>query len=115
VKGHVAPCREIYAPSLIRDLDNAQTMICEQRNFWIGGFKHNVKHMNQYRFTFFFYIIFSYFNEIKEVGLLNIANTNDVYKPSKRLFTAMFSSEEDNMEEEIITKKAENKKVKKNN
>ncbi len=46
VKGHVARCREIYSPNLIRDLDNAQTMICEQRNFWISGYKHNVKHMN---------------------------------------------------------------------
>ena len=53
VKGHIKQCRDVYSPNLIRDLDDTQTMICEQRNFWISGFKHNVKHMNQYRFIFF--------------------------------------------------------------
>ena len=110
VKGHVARCREIYPPNLIRELDNAQTMICEQRNFWISGYKHNVKHMNQYRFHFF-YIIFTYFNEIKEEGLLNIANTNDVYKPSKRLFTAISNSDDDNTKNDNQMKPA-NKKLK---
>ena len=89
-------------------------MICEHRNFWIGGYKHNFKHMNQYRFIFFFYIIFSYFNVIKEFGLLNIANTNDAYKQSKRLFTAMYSSEEDNVDEDFILNQPASKKGKTN-
>jgi hypothetical protein len=49
-------------------------MICGQRNFWISGYKHTVKQMNQYRFHFF-YIIFKYFNEIKEESFLNILMT----------------------------------------
>jgi hypothetical protein len=71
--------------------------------------------MNQNRFIFFFYIIFSYFNEIKEVGLLNKANINDVYKQSKRLFTAKYSSEEDNVDEDFVLNPPANKKGKTNN
>jgi hypothetical protein len=71
--------------------------------------------MNQYRFIFFFYIIFSYFNEIKEVGLLNKANINDVYKQSKRLFTAKYCSEEDNVGVDFVLNPPANKKGKTNN
>lgn len=98
VQGHVAVCKENYSPKLYSDLDTAKTMVCEQRNFWVSGFKHNVKHMNEFRFIFFLFIIFDYFNEVKCVGLINIANTNDVYKPSKRLITAIESSDEENSE-----------------
>ena len=97
VQGHVKACRDVFAPALIKDLDDAQTMICEQRNFWISGFKHNVKHMNQYRFEFFLYVIFSHFNQVKCDGLINIGNTNDVYKPSKKLTTLVESSGEEDL------------------
>lgn len=107
MQGHVKACREVFSPDLIRDLDDAQTMICEQRNFWISGFKHNVKHMNQWRFDFFLYIIFSHFNQVKCEGLINIGNTNDVYKPSKKLTTLVESSGD---EEVVINSNTKSKK-----
>ena len=57
---------EKYSQNLIRDLDNAQTMICEQRNFWISGYKHNVNHMNQYRFHFFIALFLNILMKLKK-------------------------------------------------
>ena len=72
VQGHVEQCQTIYHPKLLPALDGCNTMICEQRNSWISGYKHMVKHMNKFRFFYFFYIIFSYYNEMKLEDKINI-------------------------------------------
>jgi len=107
VKGHVKSCQEKYSPSLIKDLDAAQTIICEQRNFWIGGYKHNVKHMNQARFIMYLYVIFTYYNEVIAEGVINIANTNQIYNHCKRKIAQIHSSDEssDDQQLNIKTKK----------
>jgi hypothetical protein len=40
-------------------------MVCEQINFWLGGFKYAMKHMNVYRYNFFLYIILNELNNVK--------------------------------------------------
>ena len=34
------------------------TVVCEQFNFGLGGFKYMVKHINYHRFHFFLFIMF---------------------------------------------------------
>ena len=41
-----------------KELEGVYTEVCEQINFWISRFKHNVKHMNCDRYYYFIYIIF---------------------------------------------------------
>ena len=71
-------------------------MICGQRNFWIKGFKHMVKHMNRLRFQLFL-IIFSYYNSIKCKGIVSIANSTILEKniQNKRKFSTLLSSNDD--------------------
>jgi len=96
VQGHVEGCQKIYHPRLYPDINNCNSMICEQRNYWISGFKHSVKHMNQYRFNFFFYISFDYYNEIKSKGIINIDNSIDLEKiPAEKRKFALIDSDDD--------------------
>ena len=48
-----------------KELEGVNTEVCEQINFWISRFKHNVKHMNCDRYYYFIYIIFNHYNEMK--------------------------------------------------
>ena len=83
-------------PRLYLEINNCNSMICEQRNYWIRGFKHSVKHMNQYRFNFFFYISFDYYNEIKSKGIINIDNSIDLEKiPAEKRKFALIDSDDD--------------------
>ena len=52
--------------------------------------------MNQFRFNFFFYIIFSYYNEIKLHGLIDIIQegNNKKYANNKRKFANLYSDTE---------------------
>ena len=77
VQGHVEQCKSVYHPNKYNEINSCNTMICEQRNFWIGGFKHMTKHMNQYRFAFFLFIHFNYYNEIKTQGY-HLINYNNI-------------------------------------
>ena len=57
--------------------------------------------MNQYRFNFFFFILFSKLNEIKLEGLIDIYTQINLsqYSEFKRKFPANYSEEEDDSEE----------------
>ena len=102
VQGHVESCKSVYHPKLYPELDNCNSMICEQRNFWISKYKHIVKHMNQYHFIFFLYCQFDYYNEIKCEGIINIASTSNFSTycsdPQKRKFRFLYSDDEDQSE-----------------
>ena len=50
IKDHVgAECKETCHPKLFPMLKDTNTVICEQINFWLGKFKHILKHMSFYR------------------------------------------------------------------
>jgi len=59
-------CLENCNPYNERALDKVNTVVCEQFNFWLGGFKYMVKHMNYHRFHFFLFIMFNFYNFIKQ-------------------------------------------------
>ena len=46
-----------------KELENVNSMVCEEINFWLSGFKHNVKHMNYLRVNFFYFIILNIHNK----------------------------------------------------
>ena len=66
-----AKCLERNHQAKFPVLKGVNTMVCEQSNFWVSGFKTPTKHMNHVRFPFFFYIIFDEYNTIKIEGKIN--------------------------------------------
>ena len=55
IQGHVGQkCLKIFHPKLFPEIAPLNTVVCEQCNFWLGKYKFMLKHMNQYRFLFFF-------------------------------------------------------------
>ena len=79
IKNHVREnCHLNYNADLYDEMLKINTVVCEEANFWIGGFKHAMKHMNQERFNFFLYIMLNIYNEQKLV--LNKKNSINQYK-----------------------------------
>jgi hypothetical protein len=55
IQGHTEEwCLENCHPRKFSELNKVNTMVCEQINYWLGGFKHAMKYMNVFRFNFFF-------------------------------------------------------------
>ena len=66
IKGHSEQwCLENCHPKLFPELDNVNTVVCEQTNFFVDNYKHILKYMNFLRFNFFLYIVLNEFNNIK--------------------------------------------------
>ncbi len=55
-------CTEHCDPNDIEDLQNTNSSVCEEINFWLKGFKHIVKHLSFVRFHFFMFIILNNYN-----------------------------------------------------
>lgn len=73
IRGHKeASCNPMCNPDKYPDLLHANTVICEQINFWLNNFKYILKHMNRQRYLFFLSIILREFNQIKVSGKYDI-------------------------------------------
>ena len=106
MKGHTGDeCKKNNDPALFPELEDTNTVVCEQVNFWLGKFKHILKHMNFYRFNFFFYIILDIYNQIKLQNVVNIAE--DIFfekcEPTKRKLDEIDSSDS---EDELVCDEA---------
>ena len=55
-------CQYNCNPDLFLTLTNVNTSRAEEINSWYSRFKHQVKHMNRERYTFFHFILFDNFN-----------------------------------------------------
>lgn len=65
-KGHKKKddyCKKICNPDNYSDLNDINTSVVEQINYWFSGYKHLVKHMNRERFKFFVYLVCNELNE----------------------------------------------------
>ncbi len=63
IHNHVrADCHLYYNANLYDELFKVNTVVCEEINFWLSGFKHCMKHMNATRFNFFLFIIMNTYN-----------------------------------------------------
>ena len=50
IQGHIELwCHQNCHPRLHPSLKSVNTVICEQVNVWLGGFKYAIKHMNVHR------------------------------------------------------------------
>ena len=67
----------VFNANLHDDLFKVNTVVCEETNYWLSGFKYAMKHMNQDRYNFFLFIILNIYNEEKII--LN-ANKKPTYK-----------------------------------
>lgn len=73
IRGHKeASCNPMCNPDKYPALLHANTVICEQINFWLNNFKYILKHMNRQRYLFFLSIILREFNIIKCSGKYDI-------------------------------------------
>ena len=65
IKNHVDReyCLKYCDPSKYKELNDINTVVCEDINSWLSGFKHNVKHMNKVRYSFFMFIMLNKYNE----------------------------------------------------
>ena len=60
-------CHEKLNADNFKELLKVNTVVCEETNFWIGGFKHMMKHMNANRYNVFLFIISTKYNEEKTI------------------------------------------------
>ena len=75
IQGHKeAICKAKYAPYRFKELDKANTVVCEQINFRLGRYKHIMRHQNADRFNFYLYIILNEMNRIHTEGKTTLYN-----------------------------------------
>ena len=87
IKGHVGDvCKNTVHPDLFPELENSNTIVCEQTNFTVGRHKHQLKHMNKNRFHFFLFVLFDMLNEVKIEGQFSCCISWDYAKSFKRKF-----------------------------
>ncbi|CAF1092729.1 unnamed protein product [Brachionus calyciflorus] len=58
-------CLKNLHPENFSELNGINSVVCEETNYWLSGFKHNLKHMNHQRFNFFLFVILNMFNNTK--------------------------------------------------
>jgi len=69
IQGHTEVwCHKNCAPHLFPDLDDINTIVCEQINFLIGRYKYILKHMSAERYNFYIYIVLNELNKLKIYG-----------------------------------------------
>jgi hypothetical protein len=57
IKGHIGKnCKKFCHPDNFPPLKLLNTVVCEQKNFWLGKYKYSLKHMGTNRFNFFVFI-----------------------------------------------------------
>ena len=75
IQGHKEDiCLKTYHPHKYKELEKANTVVCEQINFRIGRFKYIMRHMNAERFNFFLYILLNEMNRIHSEGRHQLYN-----------------------------------------
>ena len=87
IQGHVGQkCLKTFHPKLFPEIAPLNTVVCEQCNFWLGKYKFMLKHMNQYRFLFFLFIMCNFYNLMKITRNNDLKTATGFYKsrPSKR-------------------------------
>jgi len=69
IKGHTEQwCLENCNPNNFKELNEVNTMVCEQINFTLGRYKYIMKHMSSGVYNFYLYIFLNELNKIKING-----------------------------------------------
>jgi hypothetical protein len=65
IKGHIGKnCKKYCHPDNFPFLRPLNTVICEQKNFWLGKYKYSLKHMSVNRYNFFIFILCDSYNQL---------------------------------------------------
>jgi hypothetical protein len=81
IQGHVDHrCLQECHPNKFQDLEEVNTVIVEQINFWFGRYKYILKHMNMYRYNFFLFILFDQYNTLAQDGKFSLIETVAIEK-----------------------------------
>jgi len=92
IQGHTDhDCRFICHPDLYPDLNEINTVVVEQINFWVGQFKYITKHMNYFRYLFFLFILFDEYNELITVLYLMLLIAISITSPKSTVFNVINS------------------------
>jgi hypothetical protein len=97
IKGHVGKnCLRFCHPKNFERLEKINTVVCEQKNFWLGKYKYIMRHMGMYRFNFFLFILCDGFNRLNIDGKLDYIHNNYLIEK-----TRSFKRKQDNDSEPI--------------
>lgn len=87
IKGHTETwCLENCNPKIFPELDDINTQVCEQTNFWYGLYSSEFKYMNQAHFNFATFILCNERNNIKidqrllHLDLCKVGHRSKAYK-----------------------------------
>jgi hypothetical protein len=93
IKGHIGKnCHPANYPNS----KSINTVVCEQKNFWLGKYKNVMKHMGQYRFHFFLFILYNSFNQLcidNKLKYLESHSIKEKYFLYKRKFDQLTDSD----------------------
>jgi hypothetical protein len=85
IKGHIGKnCKKFCHPDNFPWVKSLNSVVCEQKNFWLGKYKYSLKHMGIYRFNFFIFIICDANNQLNIEYKLGFIVNHDIIEKSER-------------------------------
>ena len=86
IKGHIGKnCKKFCHPDNFAELQPLNTVVCEQKNFWLGKYKYSLKHTSMDRFNFFVFIICDAYNQLNIENKLGFILNHDISEKSDML------------------------------
>ena len=86
IKGNIGKnCKKFCHPDNFAELQPLNTVVCEQKNFWLGKYKYSLKHMSMHRFNFFVFIICDEYNQLNIENKLGFILNHDISEKSDKL------------------------------
>ena len=86
IKGHIGKnFKKFCHPDNFPQLKPLNTVVGEQKNFWLGKYKYSLKHMGMTRFNFFVFIICDSYNQLNIENKIGFIVNNDISEKSERL------------------------------
>ena len=86
IKGHIGKnCKKFCHPDNFAELQPLNTVVCEQKHFWLEKYKNSLKHMSMHRFNFFVFIICDAYNQLNIENKLGFILNHDISEKSDML------------------------------
>ena len=86
IKGHIGKnCKKFCHPDIFSFLEPLNSVVCEQKNFWLGKYKYSLKHMSAHRFNFFIFIMCDAYNQLNVDKKLGFINNNYISQKTAQL------------------------------
>jgi len=85
IKGHIGKnCKKCCHTDNFPWVKSLNSVVCEQKNFWLGKYEYSLKHMGIYRFNFFVFLICDAYNQLNIDNKLGFIVNHDIKEKSKR-------------------------------